>query len=160
MKLLSIRKEEMLNLIWKTAAEKLLHQIADFQNVALRDTLQNNRILDSLSSTQKTRLHGLIRPFPRTLQAGDVIGAKGPDARCAYLIREGTVDVYHRRSRIATLSRGDLFGVKKIFRPKEKKNFSFVAGEEAALYFMEQDGLRRYMEDNPGVYVKLYHSPY
>jgi len=158
-KLLSIRKEEMLNLIRGTAAESLLRQIADFQNVELRDAVKDNQILDSLSSTQKTRLHGLIRPFPGTLHTGDVIASKGSDARCVYMIREGRVDVYHRRSRIATLSRGDLFGVKKIFRPKEK-NFSFVAGEKTALYFIEQDGLRRYMEDNPGVYVKLYHSPY
>ena len=159
-KLLSIQKEEMLSLIRGTAAESLLHQIADFQNVELRDAVQDNPILDSLSSTQKTRLHGLIRPFSRALQSGEVIALKGSAAGCAYLIREGGVDVYHRRSRIATLSRGGLFGVRKIFRPKEKKNFLFVARGKTALYCIEHDGLKRYLEDNPGVYVKMYHSLY
>jgi CRP-like cAMP-binding protein len=159
-KLLSIRKEEMLSLIRGTAAAILLRRIADFQNVELRDALMNNPILGSLSSTQQTRLHGLIRPFPHALQSGDVIAPRGSAAGCAYLIREGSIDVYHRRSRIATLFGGDLFGVRKIFRPKEKKNFLFVAREKTALYCIEPDGLNRYLEDNPGVYVKMYHSSY
>ena len=50
--------------------------------------------------------------------------------------------------------------MRKIFRPKEKKNFLFVARGKTALYCIEHDGLKRYLEDNPGVYVKMYHSPY
>lgn len=160
-RLLSIRKDEMLSLIRGTESESLLRQIADFQNVDVRDTLRHNPILDALTATQRTRLHGLIRPYPRLFHPGEVIADKGSVAKFTYIVREGSVAVYRGRVLVDTLAKGGLFGVKDVFnKRKGKKIFSFIAQEETWLYTIEHADLERYIDNNPGVYIKIYHFLY
>jgi CRP-like cAMP-binding protein len=159
-KLLTIRKDEMLSLIRGTESEYLLRQIADFQNVKLRETLKNNPIFGSLTATQQTRLHGLIRPFVHSFHPGEVIAGKDSAAGFTFIVGEGSVDVCHGRVLIDTLTKGGLFGVKDIFEGKDKKTFSFVAKEETCLYCIEHADLNRFLDTNPGVYVKMYHILY
>jgi CRP-like cAMP-binding protein len=158
--LLSIPKDEMLSLIRGTESEYLLRQIANFQDVNLRDTLKNNPILRGLTATQQTRLHGLVRFCSKTFHPGDIVADKHSSGELAYLIREGSVDVYRGRVLIETLSKGGLFGVKPLFKAHARKTFSFVAREETSLYCIGHADLTGYLDINPGVYVKMYHNPY
>lgn len=158
--LLSIPKDEMLSLIRGTESENLLRQIASFQDVNLRDTLKNNPILRGLTATQQTRLHGLVRPCSKAFHPAEVIADKHSKAGLAYLIREGSVDVYRGRFLIKTLTKGGLFGVKPLFKATARKTFSFVAKEETSLYCIDLAEFKRYLDVNPGVYVKMYHNPY
>jgi CRP-like cAMP-binding protein/phosphoribosyl 1,2-cyclic phosphodiesterase len=158
-KLLSVRREELLSLIRGTETERLLRQIADFQNLELRETLKCNPILGSLTATQQTQLQGLIRPLPCSLHPGEAM-ADGPAAGgFAYLVREGRVDAYEGPVLIDSLTRGGLFGVRPVFEGANGAACSFVAREQTSLYCIEHAGLKRYLDANPGVYIKLYHLP-
>jgi len=159
-KLLAIRKDEMLSLIRGTESECLLRRIADFQSVKLRKILKNNEIFGNLTATQQTRLHGLIRPCSHAFHPGEVIAGKDSVAGFTYIIVEGKVDVYRGRVLIDTLTKGGLFGVKELFEGEDKKTFSFVAKEETSLCCIEHVDLLRYLDANPGVYVKMYHMHY
>jgi len=128
--------------------------------VKLREILKNNPLLSSLTATQQTRLHGLIRPCSHPFHPGEVIVDKDSAAGFAYLVAEGSVDVCRDRVLIDTLKRGGLFGVKEVFEGKSSKTFSFVAKEETCLYRIEHDDLKRFLDTNPGVYIKMYHLPY
>jgi len=159
-KLLAIRKAEMLSLIRGTESERLLRQIADFQNVKLRETLKHNPILGSLTAAQQTQLHGLIRPFPRSLHPGEAVSDHHAAAGFAYLVRQGRVDVHEDSVLIDSLTRGGLFGLRAVFDGGDETGLSFVAQEETSLYCIEHTGLKGYLDANPGVYVKMYHAPY
>lgn len=158
--LLSIRKDEMMSLIRGTESERLLRQIADFQNVELRETLMHNPILGSLTATQQTQLHGLIRPVSRSFRPGEIIADNRSAAGFAYIVREGTVDVCQAGFWIETLPKGGLFGVRSLFKGKDKKALSFAAKEETRLYGIEHADLKRFLETNPGIHIKMYHIPY
>lgn len=159
-KLLAIRKEELLSLIRGTESDRLLRQIADFQNVDLRDTLKDDPILGSLTATQQTSLQGLIRPFRHPFRRGEVIADSHSEMGITYIIREGAVDVYDRNNLIDTLTRGRLFGVKALLSEKDKRNLSFIAREETHLYYIAHTDLEMYLDTNPGIYIKMYHSHY
>jgi len=122
--------------------------------------LKNNKIFGSLTATQQTQLHGLIRPFSHSFHPGEVIVDEHSAAGFTYIVREGNVEVYHGRVLIDTLTTGGLFGVKTIFKVKGETTFSFVAKEETFLYCIEHADLKRYLDTNPGVYIKMFHIPY
>lgn len=159
-RLLSIRKDEMLSFIRGTESERLLHQIAIFQNVELRDTLKNNSIFKALSATQQTELHGLIKPFYKTFHAGEKILDKETELKSAYIIMKGNVDVYRENELISTLTRGSLFGVKSIFKESKEYLFSIIAKDDVRLYYIGYEDLGKYLDENPGVHIKMYHYPY
>ncbi|MBP7230541.1 MAG: cAMP/cGMP-dependent 3',5'-cyclic-AMP/GMP phosphodiesterase [Syntrophaceae bacterium] len=153
--LLSIRKDEMLSLIRGTASEFLLRQIADFQNIPLRDTLKKNPILGNLTATQQTQLHGLIRPVDHCFQPGEMIAGKGQKV---YIVREGKVSVQRGRVLVDTLTKGAIFGVRALF--KNNIALSFAAKDETSLYDIDRSDFINYLKSNPGIYVKMYHWPY
>jgi CRP-like cAMP-binding protein len=159
-KLLSIQKDEMLSFIRGTESERLMRQIATFQNVELRETLKRNRILGSLAATQQTELHGLIKPFNRIFRNGETILDKEKESEFTYIIMEGNVDVYRENDLITTLSKGGLFGVRSAFNENEISVFSLVARDDLRLGYIEHGELRKYLDKNPGVHIKLYHHPY
>ncbi len=159
-KLLAIRKDEMLSLIRGTESECLLRQIADSQSVKLRKILKNNPIFGNLTATQQTRLHGLIRPLPHAFHPGEAITGKDSVAGFSCIIIDGKVDVYRGRVLIDTLTKGGLFGVKDMFKGKDKKTFSFIAKEETSVCCIEHVDLIRFLDANPGIYVKMYHMRY
>jgi len=159
-RLLSIRKDEMLSFIRGTESEHLLHQIAIFQNVELRDTLKNNSIFKALTATQQTKLHGLIKPFYKTFHAGEKILDKETELKSAYIIMKGNVDVYLENELISTLTKGSLFGVKSVFKESKEYLFSIIAKDDVRLYYIGHENLRKYLDENPGVHIKMYHYPY
>jgi CRP-like cAMP-binding protein len=159
-RLLSVQKDEMLSFIRGTESEYLLHQIAKFQNVELRESLKNNSILGALAATQQTQLHGLVKPYKKTFHAGEIIYSDKTESKYAYVIMEGSVNVYRGNDLISTLTKGGMFGMQRFFKKDEKYDFSLIAMDDVRLYYIEYEELRKYLDKNPGVYIKLYHYPY
>lgn len=159
-KLLSIQKDEMLSLIRGTESEYLLRHIADFQTVELRETLNKNEIIGSLTATQQTQLHGLIKPFTNSFHAGEIIADKYSALKFTYIIREGNIDVWQDDNLINTLTEGGLFGVKCLFNENDQYNFSFIAKDNVRLYYIEHLDLKKYLDRNPGAFIKMYHITY
>ena len=159
-KLLSIQKDEMLSLIRGTESEDLLRQVADFQTTELRETLQKNIIIASLTATQQTQLHGLIKPVTNSFSAGEIVADKHSAPKFTYIIREGNIDVCRDNNLIDTLTEGELFGVSCLFSENDPTNFSFIAKNNVRLYYIEHSNLKKYLDQNPGAFIKMYHIIY
>lgn len=159
-RVLSIQKDEMLSLIRGTESEYLLRQIATFQNVELRDTLNKSPLLENLMATQQTQLHGLVMPFPDSFQAGEIIANRNTAQEFTYIVREGSVDVYRDNEIVKTLTEGGLFGVRSMFDRNNINDLQFKARDNVRLYCIERNALERYIDNNPRVYIRMYHYPY
>jgi CRP-like cAMP-binding protein len=159
-RLLCIAKNEMLSLIRGTESEHLLSRIALFQNVELRETLCCNALFRSLTATQQTRVHGLIKPVEAPFPAGTVLMMPCSRVTATFLIRSGEVDVCQDGELITTLGRGDLFLVRALLRRAEAVQYEYVARTEVRLYSIDHGDLIKYSDKNPGFHTKLYHYPY
>jgi CRP-like cAMP-binding protein len=160
LKLLSIQKDEMLSLIRGTESEYMLRQIADFQTTELRETLHKNKIIASLTATQQTQLHGLIKPLANYFSVGDVVADKYSTPKFTHIIREGNIDVCQDNDLIDTLTEGELFGVACLFSENNPNNFSFIAKNNVRLYYIEHSDLKKYLDQNPGAFIKMSHIIY
>lgn len=159
-KLLAVKKEDMRCFIRGTESAILLQRLATHQNEALRAVLNENPFLAGLTPSQQTQLHALIQPVADSYAPGSlIVAAKAPLVRC-YIIRSGKVDVYRGKEPAATLKTGDLFGVKGIFDSPAHAPFTFRAREETGLYTVSRLALLKYLDKNPGVFVRLYRYNY
>lgn len=159
-KLLSIHKDEMLSLVRGTESEGLLRQVADFQTTELRELLQKNKIIAGLSAAQQTQLYGRIKPLTGSFSAGEIVAGKYSAPKFTYIVREGSIDVYRNNKLIDTLTEGALFGVSCLFSENDPADFSFIAKNNVRLYFIEHSDLKKYFDQNPGAYTKMYHVIY
>lgn len=159
-RVLCIDRAEMLSLIRGTESEQLLRQIALYQNVEVRQTLAANPLFRNLTAAQQTRLHGLIQPLDRPVPAGQAIPLEGEAGLLTWLIREGTVDVMVGGTPVAALSRGGLFGVRRLFHGPADPPRIFVARDRVGLYAVDHAGLREYLDRNPGLHIRLFNHPW
>ena len=183
-KALCVEKDEMLSLIRGTESEFLLRRIAMFQNVELRKTLACNPIFRSLTPAQQTRLNGFIKPVSIVFHPGDTIVGNTDAFSLAYIVREGSVEVFKGNTLITKLSRGGIFGTKNLFPPPlplgspqgsvsggplplgspqgsvsgglASTSFSYIAKEQVKLYSIDHADLRLYLDKNPGFQIKLF----
>ena len=158
--LLAINKLDMLSFIRGTESETLLQHLATYQNKALRDVLDQNHILSSLTPSQQTQLHRVIKPVSASVPAQAVVVECGATHERCHIIRQGAVGIYRSGRLIDTLKVGGIFGVKTAFAPAEGSEYRFKAMNETSFYAIEHNALQNYIDKNPGVYIKLFHYPY
>ncbi len=162
-RLLRIDKDDMLSLIRGTESEWLLRQIAQFQNVEMRQVLLGNSVFNNLSPSQQTQLHGLIKPSARRFDPGETIIGAGIIPSRAFIIKSGDVDVFDGEVLKATLSKADLFGVRDIFpetAQTDSPSFSFIARDSVCLYEIDHEDLKQYLDRNPGFNIRLFNHPF
>lgn len=158
--LLTIGKDELLSLIRGSETEQILRQVAMFQNEELRNLLKKNVVFCALTATQQTELHALIKPYSRHFQTGETIVKIDTIPDYVFIIREGNVDVLRGREVIQTLKEGEMFGVRSLFEENERYSFTLTAGSNVRLYYIGREGLKKYLDGNPGVYIRMRHYGY
>lgn len=158
--LLTIQKDELLSLIRGSETEQILRQVAMFQNEELRNLLKKNMVFCTLTATQQTDLHALIKPYSRHFQDGETIVKIDTIPEHVFIIREGNVDVLRGREVIQTLKEGEMFGVRSLFEENERYSFTLTAGSGVRLYYIKREDLMRYLDGNPGVYIRMRHYGY
>lgn len=159
-KLLSVRRDDMLSFVRGTSAEKKLQHIATFQNEELRYVFNKNRQLRKLSAAQQTQLHSHTVPIPGVCRPGIKIYSGGKPQGSCFIIKQGQVAVLRNNKQINVLGRGDLIGIKDIFVKGSLKGFSFRALDEVKLYSIDRQIMEDFLDQNPGLYIKFFHYQY
>lgn len=148
LEVLSIKRQDFLDFIRGT-------EIADwFRRVALNKmegswaVFQDNRLLDSLSTFQKTQLLAIMER--RHFKAGEELFEKSEVVDCFWLVREGEIELGEHR-----VGRGALIGrVNEDLTPSLHR----VAGKavtESEIYRLPIDGVRAFFRANPGSFVRV-----
>jgi len=155
-RVLSIPKDEMMDLIRGTEAEQLLRQIALLQNADMRDTLMCNPVARGLTASQRTLLHGILKSVDTPFAAGEAIALDRGTAHQVYVVKEGTVEALEGGRRVAVIARGGFLGLTAFFHPDEAKGLTFKALDPVQLYSVSRADLREYVHRNPGFHMRLF----
>ncbi len=148
LEVLSIKRQDFLDFIRGT-------EIADwFRRVSLNKmegswaVFQDNRLLDSLSTFQKTQLLAIMEK--RQFKAGQQLFEKGEVVDSFWLVREGEVELGDYR-----VSRGALIGrVNEDLTPCLHRAAGRVV-KDAEIYRLPIDGVRSFFLANPGSFVRV-----
>ena len=148
LEVLSIKRQDFLDFIRGT-------EIADwFRRVSLNKmegswaVFQDNRLLDSLSTFQKTQLLAIMER--RCFKAGEELFEKGEVVDSFWLIREGEVELGAHR-----VGRGALIGrVNEDLTPCLHRAAGKIV-KDSEIYRLPIDGVRAFFLANPGSFIRV-----
>ncbi len=158
--LLSIHKKQMMQLIRGTTIEQTLYQLATAQNQALREELNANIVFSRFTPTQQTQLYKIIEPVSGSLQKGHEITREDSQTEYCYFVRQGSINVFRKNVLYASLGRGELFGIAATVSNCGCSHYTYTVNEQAELYKIPRALFKEFLQQNPGVYIKLFYYDY
>ena len=130
--------------------------MGDFKHMA-SNLLQNVYLFKELTPQELEQVNGIA-----TLESklpGDEIFSEGDSAHSLYVIKHGSVKIQHtgvdNQIHVATLGTGSHFG-EMAFVDGEKRSATVTTIERADIVRLEFDGLKKLLEKNPPIAVKVY----
>ncbi len=119
--------------------------------------LQNVYLFKELTPSELEKINAISRP--ESFSPGEEIFSEGDAAHSLYVIKFGTVKVQHstkdERIDVTTLGTGSHFG-EMAFLDGEKRSASVVAVEKTELVAISFEELRKVLEENSAIAVKVY----
>lgn len=152
---LVITKEKFLSFIRNTNLIDQLRELNEIRKTGTWDILSNSPIFKSLTSAQKTGLE-LIMQFKR-IPKGTYLIEKNKFFDYVYIIKKGLIIVKDiDNQKVMELTTGDFCG--QIFNLQKElpSDFDFIAETDSELYAIHRKSMIEYIQDNPGVYLRLY----
>lgn len=126
-------------------------------DVANSNLLQNIYLFKELTPKELELVSGIAKN--ETFNAGDEIFTEGNEARSLYVIKFGSVRIQHSGKSnsidVASLGTGSHFG-EMAFVDGEKRSATVVAVEKTDIVSLDFDDLRRILDANPAMAVKVY----
>jgi len=77
---------------------------------------------------------------------------------CVYIINEGEVYVTRDDKEIGTLKKGDFIGSLKRLYKNQKSEFTYSNFEPITLYALKKNDVVEFLDNNPGIQMKLFHE--
>jgi CRP-like cAMP-binding protein/phosphoribosyl 1,2-cyclic phosphodiesterase len=149
----AIEKEMFLSFIAGTPFETALRRLAKIRDAESWATLSESSSFRILTSTQKTILESMIHRAQ--VQEPSVLLREGNFIDRLFILREGEIEISRGKKKIGCLRRGDYVGsVLKIYR-SEPSLYTFRNTGPVSLYYVERDDMLRFLEQNPGLVMKL-----
>ncbi|HNW29594.1 MAG TPA: cAMP/cGMP-dependent 3',5'-cyclic-AMP/GMP phosphodiesterase [Spirochaetota bacterium] len=148
----TISREKFQNFIVGTEFEKMLQRLARIRNSETWNLLSTSDFFRYCTSSQKTWLESIF--VPMELPAGDII-REGDHMQYIYILRSGEVEVTKGGRHVATLKRGDFIGSVQRLHMNEPADFTFSSRGTAAVYAMKSDDIKKFINNNPGLLMKL-----
>ncbi|MCG8529104.1 MAG: cAMP/cGMP-dependent 3',5'-cyclic-AMP/GMP phosphodiesterase, partial [Desulfovibrionales bacterium] len=158
-KVITIDKEKMRAFIRGASMEDTLFQLSALHHPDLRGMMDANPVFAHLTPSQKIQLFQIVKPVEvgrthRTLMRQD-----SPVRRCYYL-HHGRVRVNKNGGLVTRLGPGALFGIRALLGRRRKFSHTFVAEPGSLLYAIPAEDLEIFLENNPGVLLRVYHTPH
>ncbi len=151
--LYSIEKEKFLHFIRNTEWERMLKRLARVRDSETWNILSSSPYFGILTSTQKTFIESLL--IKADYEAPRILIAQEDPMSRVYILRRGTVDVYRDGEKRGELGRGDLVGSMVKVYQREKASCSYRTRDAASLYALERKDVLTFLENNPGMIMKL-----
>ncbi|MFN3603195.1 MAG: cAMP/cGMP-dependent 3',5'-cyclic-AMP/GMP phosphodiesterase [Leptonema sp. (in: bacteria)] len=152
---LVIPKEKFLSFIRNTDLINQLQQLNEIRKTGTWDILSSSSIFKSLTSAQKTGLELIMKL--QKIQQGFYLIQKNKHFDYVYIIKRGRISVLDEKNRkIMELSTGDFCG--QIFNLQKElaSDYDFYVETDSEVYAIHLNDMIHYIQDNPGVYMKLY----
>lgn len=152
---LVITKDKFLSFIRNTDLVDKFKQLDEIRKTGTWDVLSSSKIFKSLTSAQKTELEYIMKL--QKIQQGSYLIQKGKYFDYVYIIKKGKVKVINSQNQtLMELSTGDFCG--QIFNLQKElpSDLDFIAEEDSEVYAINRKDMIQYIQDNPGVYMKLY----
>lgn len=154
--LYSIDKEGFLSFINGTELKRTFKRLAQIRDSETWNVLSTSPFFRILSSTQKTYLESILHK-QESVEPRDII-KKGNRIDRIYIIRDGEVEVTDGKEDIARLQRGDFLGAMiKVYRD-EPAEYTYKNSSPVSLYYIERNDIRSFLDNNPGLMMKLVYS--
>ncbi len=157
-KLIIIEKQHMETFMGTTPLARGLCPLPASQERDLRDGLEMHPVLSRLTPSQKGQLIRILKPMQAP--AGEELVRQDRAVETCYLIREGTVKVTEGYWDTTELGPGELLGLRALIRNKGVADLDFTTETDTALYAIDTASLLVFLEQNPGLLLQFYHSPY
>jgi CRP-like cAMP-binding protein len=151
--LYTIGREEFLHFIENTELKRTLKRLAQVRDSETWNVLSTSPFFRILTSTQKTFLESLLHSA-EIKKPGTII-KKGETLDRIYIVRKGTVDVFDGEEKVATLGRGDFLGAMGKLHRGEPAEYTFTSSGPGALYYIEREDVLTFLNNNPGLIMKL-----
>lgn len=152
---LTIKKDKFLSFIRDSDLFEKFKKLSEIRKTGTWDVLSNSKIFGSLTSAQKTALELMMEQRKEIANVYLIRKEKSFDK--VFIIKRGKVNVIDEHGKIImTLSTGDFCG--QIFNLQKNlpSDYDFLTIEDTELYEIKRENLIKYIQDNPGVYMKLY----
>ncbi len=153
--LLKISKSAFLNLIGGTTIEKKLLKIAKNRDEQSWDALSKNSLFETLTGSQKTELELLLDR--NEIKGKKEIISKGKTLDKMYIYYSGEVTIEDKSGNKVKPRKGDFIGIYSEFNNNIPSSISCWA-ENALLFNLERNTFKKYIEENPGVYLRFFQS--
>jgi CRP-like cAMP-binding protein/phosphoribosyl 1,2-cyclic phosphodiesterase len=157
--LICIPRTEMQAFIQNTSIEKNLFYLSIVQDKALRDLLALTPIFRYLTPSQETQFFQMLEPMDLPCDGDTPLIRRGEKPEACYFIYKGQVRVEQNEKGIATLDRGKFFGTSLIL-DNQPALATYTVDPDTLLYRITQENLAVFVENNPGVFLKLYYHDY
>jgi CRP-like cAMP-binding protein len=152
----SISREKFQNFIVGTEFEKTLTRLARIRNSETWNLLSSSTFFRYCTSSQKTWLESIFIPM-EAKEPGTII-REGEEMPYIYIIRNGEVEVTRDGKGIAVLKRGDFIGSVQGLQQNEPSGYTFSNGGPVSLYGMKSSDIKKFIENNPGLLMKLVYN--
>jgi len=149
----TISREKFLNFIVGTGFEKRLRRLAKIRNSETWNLLSASKFFSHCTSSQKTWLESLFIPVERN-RPGYIL-KENSSIDCIYIVRSGRVKVKKGRREVAFIGRGAFIGTMQRVHRGELSNYGFYHDEPVSLFAIKKDDIMDFVENNPGLLMKL-----
>ena len=152
----TITRDKFLNFIVGTEFEKTLNRLARIRNSETWNLLSTSKFFQYCTSSQKTWLESIFVPMEMN-EPGHIM-REGDTMQYIYILRDGEVEVSRDGKRIAVLKRGDIIGSIQKLHLNEPADYTFSHEKLVSVYAMKSEDIRQFIDNNPGLLMKLKHD--
>lgn len=149
--LIAIDRDDFLTLLRGSEMLKRLERLVRVRDEGAWELIGRNSVLGSLTSTQKTQLQSSLSAVE--VVAGEVLWERGTTPIAAYLVIAGTVRIETPGLDPVRVGRGAFVGEADALRRGGRASCVVTAETAARLYAIDGAELRRFFDDNPGLYL-------
>jgi len=151
--LYSIAKDQFLNFIEGTGYKEILNRLVQVRDDEVWETLSSSFFVRFLTSTQRTWFESMLSSL-RINKEKDVI-KEGEKLREIYIIRNGHVVMEEKGEIITVLGKGDLIGSVIDIYNDSPSQYNFINKEPLDLYVIERENIMKFLNNYPGLIMKL-----
>ncbi len=155
--LIAIEKKSFLNLIRGTEVEERLKTIALNRDQQSWEALSETPFFNTLTASQKTELEILLKRVD--IKKELMLFQDKQTVRELYIHYSGVVEGFHRHNNETIRYRtGDIIGSYKEFKDGLRSTLICRAMRNSILFKIERKSFEKYLERNPGVYLRFFES--
>ena len=149
--LIVIDRDDFLPLLRGSEMLKRLERLVRVRDVGAWELIAQNTVLSGLTSSQKTQLQSALDPIEA--KRGTVLWQRGVAPERAYLVVEGEVRLETPGSDPVVLRHAAFVGEVDAMRRGGAAAGSAVAATDVKLFAIESAEVRRFFDDNPGLFL-------